>query len=215
MNSIKALFSFDKRAARIESRLQRAISAGDPAKVASSYRQSFSLLLEEDRPHLLSNLVLTHGSQVEAITPLTSLLPAASLRQAIDLLEKQRLDAAALAICDYGGFGAEAVEILAKRGRADELAARMTKDKAVDKELLREAVVAWERYNGDIRTDPTMGHVLTSIARFAPGSLPTLPRVKEIVGQMEEAAVLYVKAGDLADAARCRSRVSDCSVWPG
>ncbi|NIV40089.1 MAG: hypothetical protein GWN58_65005, partial [Anaerolineae bacterium] len=46
-----------------------------------------------------------------------------------------------------------------------------------------------------------------SIGRFAPASLPANPRVKEIVGQLEEAAALYVEEGEDREAARCFEQV--------
>ena len=203
MHLLEAWFSAEKKSARLEARLQRAILAGDRQKTVALFRQLFALLLKEERSRLLSNLVLAYGPQVEAVAPLATIVPSASLRQAVAMLEETRLDAAALAICAYGGFDTEAIELLAKRGRANDLAARISRDDVVDDELLETAVRSWERYHGDIRTSPTMGHVLTRIATFAPESLPANPRVKEIIGQFEEAAGLYFQAGNLLDAARC------------
>ena len=203
MHRLKTWLSAEKKGARLEARLQRASLAGDQQKVLALFRQLFALLLKEEQARLLSNLVLDYGPQVEAVARLTTVVPSASLRQAVALLDDIRLDAAALAICTSGGFDVEAIELLAKRGRANDLTARLGRGDVVDGELLETAVRAWERYHGDIRTSPTVGHVLTRIATFAPESLPANPRVKEIVGQLEEAAGLYFQAGDLLDAARC------------
>jgi molecular chaperone DnaK len=203
VNLLDTFFSPEKRATRLEARLQRAILASDQQKTASLFHKSFVFLLKEEQAQLLSNLVLAYSSQVEATAPLETLIPSVSLRQAIGLLEENKLASAALMICEYCGYDTEAIEILAKLGRANNLAARITKDNIIDNELLETAVLYWEQYNGDIRTSPVMGHVLTNIAKFAPESLPANPRVKEITGQFVEAAVLYAKEGDLLNTARC------------
>lgn len=75
---------------------------------------------------------------------------------------------------DYFGFDMEAIEILAKRGRANELAIRMTKNNIIDKESLQTAIICWEKYNGDITKSPTMDNVLKNIAKFSPESIPDI-----------------------------------------
>jgi len=202
MDLIRAFLSPEKRAARYTARLKGALLAGDEEKVATWFRKAFNITLRKGLVQLLADLVLTYGPQVEAMFPLETAVPAHSLRRAVAALEENSLEAAALRICESCGYEREAVEILAKRGRANRLAALMTSEN-LDPELLATAVRFWEQYNGDIRHDPTMGQMLISIGRFDPASLPANPRVKEIVGQLEEAAALYAEEGDDRDAARC------------
>jgi molecular chaperone DnaK len=202
MDLIGAFLSPEKRAARYADRLERALLAGDQEKVAAWFRKSFDTMLSHGLAQPLADLVLTYGPQVEAMFPLETAVPARSLRQAIAALDENNLEAAAVRICQSCGDEREAIEIMAKRGRANRLAALMTSEN-LDPELLAVAVRSWERHNGDIRRNPTMGQMLTSIGRFAPASLPANPRVKEIVGQVEEAAVLYAEEGEDRDAARC------------
>ena len=56
MNVLNAFFSPEKRAARLEARLQRAILANDQQKTASLFCKSFVLLLKKERSQLLSDL---------------------------------------------------------------------------------------------------------------------------------------------------------------
>ena len=203
MNLWNAFFSPEKRAARLEARLHRAILADDLPQAVSLFRKSFDLFLEHRQPQLLSDLILAYGPRVEDVAPLETVIPPTSLRRAIGLLDRDELDAAALALCERCGFDSEAVEILAKRGRANDLAALLTRDRAVDKKLVGRMVAAWEQHNGDIRTSPTMGDLMMGLQKIAPESLPANPRVKEILGQFQEAAELYEKEGDLRRAAGC------------
>jgi len=196
-------FSPEKIAARLEKDLQRAVLANKQRKIASIFYKSFMFLLREKKAQLLSNLILSYGSKIEDFASLERQISSIQLKKAASLLEENKLDSAALMICEYAGYDTEAIEILAKRGRANDLAMYITKDNIIDKELLGTAVTSWEEHNGDIRKSPTMGNVLINIAKFAPESIPDNPRVREIIGHLKEAAILYVEERDLQNAARC------------
>jgi molecular chaperone DnaK len=202
-NFLKTYFSPEKKAARLEKKLQEAISANNQQEVISIFCKEFMLLLREKKVQLLSNLVLSYGSKIEDITALENKISSVYLKHAISFLEENKLDSAALKISDHFGFDMEAIEILAKRGRANELTMRITKGNVVDKELLQTAIMCWEKYNGDVRESPTISNVLKNIAEFPLESIPDNPRVREIIGQFKEAAFLYVKERDLGNAARC------------
>ncbi|MFW9917359.1 MAG: Hsp70 family protein [Candidatus Thorarchaeota archaeon] len=200
---LRIFLSPEKIAARLEMDLQRAVLANNQQKIVSIFCKSFVFLLKEKKAQLLSNLILSYGSKIGDSASLERQISSIQLKKAASFLEENRLDSAALMICEYAGYDAEAIEILVKRGRANDLAMYITRDKIIDKELLGTAVTFWEKHNGDIRKSPTMGNVLINIAEFAPESIPDNPRVREIIGQFKEAAVLYVKEGDLHNAARC------------
>ena len=203
IDTLKSYFSSEKKLNRLEKKLQKAVSANDQEKIISIFSKEFRILLNEKNIQRLSNLFRSYGSAIENITLLEKEIPSDYLKQAIGLLEENELDAAALELCDYFGFDVEAIEILAKRGRANELTVHVTKDKAVDKELLQTAILCWEKYNGDIRADQTMCDVLKNIAKFSIESIPDNPRVREVIGEFEAAALLYVIEGNLSDAAGC------------
>ena len=202
MDLVGAFLSPEKKVARYATRLKRALIARDQKKAAAWFRKSFDMTLSEGLVQLLADLVLTYVPQAETMFPLETAVSAQSLRRAVVLLEENDLEAAALRICESCGYDREAVEILARRGRANSLAALMTSENLAPG-LLDTAVRAWERHNGDIRQNSTMGQMLISIGRFTPSSLPVNPRVQEIVGHLEEAAALYSKEGEDRDAARC------------
>jgi len=204
VNFLKKYFSPDKKAARLEKEMQRALSANNQQKMASIFCDGFTLLLRKNRPELLSRFVISYCSKIENIT-LEKAISSAHIKQAISLLDKSKFDTAALIICDHFGYFEEAIDILAKRGQVNELSMRLSKENIIDKELLQTAVILWEKYNGDIRKSSTMGNVLLNISKFAPESIPDNPRVREIIGQFKEAAILYLKEGDLKNAARCYS----------
>jgi molecular chaperone DnaK len=200
-------FSFsDWKAAKLEKELQKAVAANDQPKLVSFFCRSFALLFSERKAERLSDLVLSYGPRLEDATLLEKNIPGVHLKQAVDLLIDTQLYSAALMICDYCGYAKEAVELLARRGQANELAVRLSRDNVYDKELLRVAVTYWEKYNGDIRRNPTWEDVLINIAKFAPENIPDNPRVKEIAGQFKEAASLYIREGDWHSAADCYQR---------
>jgi molecular chaperone DnaK len=202
-NFLKTYFSPERKTARLEKKLQEAISANNQQEAISIFCKEFMLLLRKRKAQLLSILILSYGSKIKDVILLEKKISSVCLRQAVNFLEENKLDSAALKICDYFGFDMEAIEILAKRGRANEIAIRMTKDNIIDKESLQTAIICWEKYNGDITKSPTMENVLKNIAKFSPESIPDNPRVREIIGQFKEAAFLYVKERDLGNAARC------------
>ncbi len=202
-NFLKTYFSPEKKSARLEKKLQKAISANNQQEVISIFCKEFMLLLRKKKVQLFSNLVLSYGSKIQDVTSLEKKISPVYLKQAVSFLEENKLDSTALKICDHFGFDMEAIEILAKRGRANELTMRITKNNVVDKELLQTAIMCWEKYNGDVRESPTISNVLKNIAEFSLESIPDNPRVREIIGQFKEAAFLYVKERDLGNAARC------------
>jgi molecular chaperone DnaK len=195
--------SSDRKAANFEKELQKAIATNDQPKMVSLFCRSFALQFSEKKAERLSDLVLKYGPQLEDVTTLEKNIPAVHLKQAVHLLAECQLDAAALLICDYCGYEREAIELLARRGRANELAVRLSQDNVYDKELLHAAVTFWEKYNGDISKNPTWEDVLVNIAQFAPESIPDHSRAREIAGQFKEAATLYAHEGELHGAARC------------
>jgi len=203
INLLRIFLSPEKIAARLEKDLQRAVLANNQQKTVSIFRKSFMFLLREKKARLLSNLVLLYGSKIEDFASLERQISSIQLRKAASFLQENKLDSATLMICERAGYDAAAIEILAKRGRANDLAMYITKDNIIDKELFRAAVTFWEKYNGDIGKSSTMGNVLINIAKFAPESIPDNPRVREIIDQFKEAAILYVKEGNLHNAARC------------
>jgi len=202
-NFFKTYFSPEKKAGRLEKGLQRAVLENDQPKMESLFYKEFMLLFKGKKVQLLSILIREYGHKFKDVTSLEREISSIYLKQAADLLVENKLDSAALELYDDFGYDVEALDILAKQGRANDLAIRITKDNIIDKELVRTAVTLWEKYNGDIRKNPTMGNVLTNITKFAPESIPDNPRVIEITGQFKEAAILYIKEGDLLNAARC------------
>lgn len=206
-NPLRILFSSEKRAARLERDLQRNILDDQP-KAAATFCKLFLLLLREKKAHSLSNLVLSYCPRVSNIAALEGEISSRNLKQAISLLEENRLDSAALMLCDCFGYDIEAIDILAKRAQAGDLSRRFLRGDQVDKELLHTAITLWEQYHGSIETSPTMSAVVLNVAKFAPESIPDNPRVKEIVGRFAEAAVLYAKEGQLGNAARCYERAA-------
>ncbi len=203
INFLQTYFSPEKKAARLEKKLQKAVSDNDQQKIISIFCKEFMLLLQERKADLLSNLIISYSPKIEDIALLEKKISSSDFKQAISFLEKNKLEDAALKICDYFEFDTEAIEILAKQGQANELFIRITKDSAIDKELLQTAITCWEKYNGDIRKNLTIVDIIRKIAKFSGESFPDNPRVKEIVGQFKEAASLYFKENDLGNAARC------------
>ncbi len=204
---LRIFFSSKKIAARLEKDLRKAVLVKNQRKIASSFRKSFIFLLEEKNAKLLSALILSYGSKIEDFPSFERQISAAQLKQAIRILTENKLDTAALKICEYARYDTEAIEILAKRGQADDLAVYLRKDNFVDKELLGVAVISWEKHNGDIRKNPTMCNVLINIDKFTSVSIPDNPRVRVIIGQYKEAAILYIKERDLSNAARCYEKI--------
>jgi len=202
-NPITTYFSPENKADRLGKKLRNAVSANNQEKIVSIFSKQFMLLLREEKPQIISNLIRSYISEIKDITALEKKISSDNFKRAIGLLEENKLDFAALELCDHLGFDIEAREILAKRGQANELAMRITKRGIIDKELLHISIMCWEQYNGDVRESQTMSDILKNIAKSSIESIPDNPRAREIVGQFKEAALLYVKESDSANAARC------------
>lgn len=206
-NFLNAYFSPENKASRFEKKLQKAISANNQQEVISIFCKEFMLLFREKKTQLLSNLVLSYSFEIEDITSLKKIISPVCFKEAVYFLKENNLDSAALKLCNYFGFHTEAIELLAKQGQVNELALRITMENVVDKQLLQTVIMSWEKYNGDIRESPTMNDVLKNIAKSSLESIPDNPRVREIIGQFKEAAFLYVKEGELDNAAKCYEKI--------
>lgn len=203
MFNLFTYFSPEQKAARLEKKLKKAIAAKNQQKVDSIFSNELILLLKEKKAKLLSNLIITYINEINNNTLLGNKITSVDLKNAVILLDESQYENAALKICDCFGFDNEAIKLLAKQGMANELTVLITKNEIIDKEFLQTAVIYWEKYNGDIRESPTLVDIIKKIADFSKESIPDNPRVKEIIGQFKEAAILYVKENDLVNAAKC------------
>ena len=216
---IKAYFSPEKKIVKLEKKFQNAYAKSNLLGALSIFSKGFLMLLRKKKHDILSNFVVAHLPKIKDKTLLKNSLQLKNIKQSICALESSKLDVAALAICDYFGLKEEAIEILTKRGRANDLAMRIAKEQCLDKEILTAAITKWEQYNGDIKKSPTMTETIRNIGKFSSESLPDNPRVKEIIGQVKEAASLYEKENDYSNAARCYEEVSmyseACRIYAG
>lgn len=206
-NFLEAYFSPEKKASRLEKKLQNAVSLNNQKKIVSIFCEEFLFLLKKGKTGILANLILSHGSKIKDVSLAENKITSANLKKAIGLLEENKLgvcQSAALKICDCFGYKINAIEILAKQSRANDMVAQITVNNVTDKELLQVAVMYWEKYNGDVRENPAIYSALKNIAKFSIGIIPkNNPRVMEVIEQFKEAALLYAKEGYLKDAARC------------
>ena len=216
---IKSFFSPDCKIIRIEKSLKKAHANRSLPAIISIFSNGFLYLLRARRYDLLSSFVLSHLSQIQDAAALKNSIQAKDIEQSISALESTKHDASALSICDYFGLQEAAIEILAKKGRANDLAMRIAKDRNPDKGILEISVLLWEKHNGDITKSPTMTETVKNIGKFSLECLPDNPRVKEIVGQKKEAAFLYEKENDFANAARCYEEIEmysqACTLYAG
>ncbi len=216
---IKSYFSPDSKIVRIEKKLQKAHANNTPPVVISIFSNGFLYLLRARRYDLLSSFITAHLSKIQDVASLKNSIQTKDIEQAISALESTKHDASALSVCDYFGLKEDAIEILAKRGRANDLAMRVAKEQNLDRGFLGVAIAHWEKYNGDITKSPTMTETVRNIGKFSSECLPDNPRVKEIVGQKKEAAILYEKENDFANAARCYEEIEmysqACALYAG
>lgn len=216
---IKSYFAPENRIIRIDKKLQKALSQNVPQAVITIFSKGFLYLLRVRRHDLLSRFAVSYLNKISDTATLRNTLQPKEIKDAIALLDATKEDSSALCICDYFGLKDDAIEILAKRGRANDLAMRIAKEQNLDKGILSIAVAHWEKYNGDITKSPTMTETVRNIGRFSSECLPENPRVKEIVGQKKEAAVLYEKESDFANAARCYEEIEmysqACALYAG
>lgn len=137
MRRLSRLFSSpEKRAARFEKELRNAVLAHNQPKIISTFSEEFKFLLREKKTQLLSDLILAYVSTLKDVASLEEKIPSADLKQAVSFLAENKLDPAALMLCDFCGYRREAIELLARLGQANELARRLSKDNVYDKALL-------------------------------------------------------------------------------
>ena len=219
MSLLQKLFSPESKDARLESGLRRALQANNQPQALSAFCRLFMLRLVEKKAQLLADLILSYAPRIEEVSSLSRSISPDDFKQALQLLEENGFVPAAVILCDYLGDRREAIATLARHGQAEELAMRLTKDKSIDRVSLGAAIEAWEKYNGDIRRSPTLGHVLKQIAEFAPESIPDNAHARELAGQFREAATLYVRKGELRDAALCYENAGmyneACEIYQG
>jgi molecular chaperone DnaK len=199
---LKQYFSVEKRANRLEVVLQKAISSNNLQTAVSCFSKEYRLLFKHQKGALLSKLILAYGSKIEDISLLKKSLSQVDLKESVSFLLEHKYDSAALKVCELFAFDTQVIQLLAKAGNANELAAYLAKDN-FDKESLETVVFFWEKYNGDIRKSPAMCNVFINIGKVADHIIPDIARVKQIMGQLEKAALLYLKEKNLSSAAMC------------
>lgn len=209
----------ENKYAGIEKKLKKASASNTPAAIASIFGDGFIYFFRVKRYDLLSNFVLSHLSEIQDAASLSGKMKREDIKQSVSALEVSGYDASALCICDHFGLKEDAIELLAKRGRANDIAIRIAKEQHLDKGILGTAVAHWEKYNGDIAKSPAMTEAVKSIGKFSPEYLPDNPRVKEIIGQLKEAAFLYEQGKDIKNAARCYETIEmyseACTLYAG
>ncbi len=197
-------FSPQKQFERFEKKFQKVLTTNDSQKPISLFCKELTYLLGKKESELLSQLFLSYLTKIDDTTALRKKLSSNSLREAVELLVKEnKPEPTILQIYDTFRFHTEAIDFLAKRGRANVILSRVTTDENVDKELLHTAIQCWEKYNGDIRKSPTICNGLNNIAKFAIESIPKHPQAREVIGEFKDAAELYEEKDDVDDAARC------------
>ncbi|MGC9337223.1 MAG: hypothetical protein ACP5EQ_03910 [Candidatus Cloacimonadia bacterium] len=87
-NFLKTYFSPEKEAARLEKKLQEAISANNQQELISIFCKEFMLLFRKKKAQLLSNLVLSYDSKIENITSIENKISSVYLKQAVNFLEE-------------------------------------------------------------------------------------------------------------------------------
>ncbi len=196
-------------AARLEKALERAVSRDATQEAADIVSELLLFLLEKEEVYLLSDFILAHSDKIETLSSVERQVSPARMKEIVGLLEENHLSSVALTVCHRLGYDMEAMEILARQGRVDDLLTVLKReDGTVDGAQLETAVRLWERHQGSVQDSPRMSDILRRIASFAPERLPDNPRVKEIAGQAQEAAALYAEEGDLRSAARCYESAS-------
>ncbi len=199
---LKGYFSIENKGARLEKKLEKAISSNNKQSAVHCFSRVFVFLLKHKKGSHLSNLVMSYGGEISDISNATNTLSREALSESVDFLVESGHDTAALRVCQLFALDTKAMELMAKDGRANDLAVYMAKN-SNDKGLLEKIVLLWEQHNGDIRECPTMSNVLINISKGSEVSVPHISRVKEIIGQFNEAAFLYAKDNDLPSAAMC------------
>lgn len=126
VNFLQKYFSPEKKAARLEKQLEKAVSDNNQQKIISIFCKEFMLLLQERKAELLSNLIRSYSSKIKDINLLEKEISSSDFKLAISFLNENKLEGSALKICDYFGFDTEAIEILAKLGQSNELFIRIT-----------------------------------------------------------------------------------------
>ena len=193
----------EKRFADIENRLKKAYENSNLSAAVSVFSDGFLYFLRIKRYDLLSDFVSSYLYRFQDTVSLKNRLQIKNIAQAVDCLESSGHDVSALSLCDCFGLKEAAIELLAKRGRANDLITRIGREQIPDKEILQTSIAIWGKYNGDIARSPAMSGMIKNVGKHSPESLPDIPNVKEIAGFMEEAALLYERDNDVGSAARC------------
>ena len=178
-------FSPQKQFDRFEKKFQRILSMKDQQKVISLFCKEFEYLLQKKEGGLLSQLFISHLTQLDDTTALHKKISSNSLKEALDFF--------------------------AKLGQGDAILLCVATNENVDKELLHTGIQCWEKYNGDIRKSPTICNGIKNFAEFAIESIPNHPQAREIIGQFKEAAELYEERKDIDNAARC---YNNAKIYP-
>ena len=194
----------DKKIAKIENKLEKSLKGNDKLTAALLFRDGFLYLLTIRNYDVLSAFILSHLFKTQIFYSIVKeKIPNIKSVDAVNELEKYNFDMAALILCDCLDLKAQTIYILAKRGRANDLALFIANESKPDKWIMGLTIDTWEKFNGNINKSPVLTQMIRSIGTLIPESLPENPSVKEIIGQYKEAAVLYERMHDLDNALKC------------
>ena len=196
------IIKYTKKKRRLNKKLDKAFSKKDQSRFIIVFQKAIAFFIKERELKDLSDMITEFGSLIEEISISKEEIDSDLLRQAIELLDNSNFIDAALILSNFG-FDREAILLMAKRGLANELANKMSHFKLLDKIFISSIVDNWERYNGDISNSVTVSNVLKNISQYSPEIIPDKPKIKEIIGNFKEAAILYIKNNELVSAARC------------
>ncbi len=193
----------EKKYSSMEKKIAKSVAANHVGQAISVFQDGFVFYCSEGNYQFAAKCADAFLPQIADCTGLKSAFSADFITNAVNGMEKEGCLDSALRFLDRIDEPWITITVLARHGRAEEIARLMSKRQALTKELVHHAISAWEEKNGDFRNNPSLSGMIRSIGQSSKDVLPDNPRMKEWAGYYEEAACLYEKAGKPADAARC------------
>ena len=193
-------------------KLDKSLEKKDYVSGASILTEVISDLLSVEDYKYLAHIIQSYDSEMTWLKNhpgnLNGLSQSAVQKAAHELSKEGQFDIS-LCLLDAYRKQEDILIYLAELGRDNELADRVINYDGLTASIVRKVINTWEKKNGDFRKKPVLIDMIRKVADKNIDVIPDDARIKEMAGQISEAAALYEKENDYANAARCYEQVNN------
>lgn len=190
-------------------KIYKALKAGSIQQAKDAFFEGIQKLALEKRIDLIGLLIKYNQDRLLAYKVNTLYLTKGQVVEISLELDKEGQYKEALALLNISGHTDNAVIFAARHKDAEGVGDCLQKTDLLSREIMKEAFVSWEKYNGSFLSCIPLLSLLDRMASKSPELIPDIPEVREYLGDMREAGELYEQEMDFFKAGKCFEQAGD------